>query len=112
MLGVAKFSKAITIPAFQTKGVHCLSKAKNYDMKVNVIVENKLHSKFPEGLGVQNAYTGLMPDSKKVVVAIRNISAGNITIPKGTVVANIFSANKIPKILTHSVRVSKLEKDV
>ena len=112
MLGVAKFSKAITIPAFQTNGVHCLSKAKNYDMKVNVIVENKLDSKLPEGLGVQNAYTGLMPDSKKVVVAIRNISARNITIPKGTVVANIFSANKIPKILTQSVRVSKLENDI
>ena len=53
-----------------------------------------------------------MPDSKKLVVAIRNISARNITIPKGTVVANIFSANKIPTILTQSVRVSKLEKDI
>ena len=81
-------------------------------MKVNVIVENKLDSKLPEGLGVQNTYTELMPDSKKVVVAIRNISARNITIPKGTVVTNIFSANKIPKILTQSVRVSKLEKDI
>ena len=80
-------------------------------MKVNVIVENKLDSKLPEGLGVQNTYIELMPDSKKLVVAIRNISARNITIPKGTVVANIFSANKIPKILTQSVRVSKLEKD-
>ena len=28
VLGVAKLSKAITIAAFQTKGVHCLSKAK------------------------------------------------------------------------------------
>ena len=42
VLGVAKLSKDITILAFQTKGVHCLSKAKNCDMKVNVIVENKL----------------------------------------------------------------------
>ena len=53
-----------------------------------------------------------MPDSKKVVVVIRNISARNITILKGTIVASIFSANKIPKILTQSVRVSKLEKDI
>ena len=81
-------------------------------MKVIVIVENKLDSKLPEGLDVQNTYTELMPDSKKVVVAIRNISARNIPIPKGTVVANIFSANKIPKILTQSVRVYKLEKDI
>ena len=66
----------------------------------------------PEGLGVQNTNTELMPDSKKVVVAIRNISARNITIPKETVVAIIFSANKFSKILTQSVRVSKLEKDI
>ena len=112
MLGVAKLSKAITIPAFQTKGVNCLSEAKIYGMKVNVIGENKLESKLSEGLGVQSTYTELMPDSKKAVVAIRNISARNITIPKGTVVANIFSANKNPKIPTQSVRVSKLEKDI
>ena len=52
-LGVAELSKAITIPAFQRKGVHCLSKLKNCGMKVNLIVENKLDSKLPEGLGVQ-----------------------------------------------------------
>ena len=92
MLGVAKLSKAITIPAFQTKGVNCLSKVKNYGMKVNVIVENRLDSKLPEDLGVQN-----MPDSKKTVVAIRNISARNITILKGTVVANIFVLTKFPR---------------
>ena len=34
VLGVAKLSKAITISEFQTKGVHCLSKEKNYGMKV------------------------------------------------------------------------------
>ena len=30
----------------------------------------------------------------------------------GTVVGNIFHANKIPKILTQSIRLSKLEKDI
>ena len=79
MLNVVKLSKAITIPAFQTKGVHCLSKAKTYGMKVNVTVENKLDSKLPEGLCLQNTYTDLIPDSKKVVVVIRNTSARNVT---------------------------------
>ena len=59
----------------------------------------------PEGLGVQNTCTELMPDSKEVVVTIRNISDRNITISMGTVAANIFSANKILKILTQSVSV-------
>ena len=93
-----------TIPAFQTKGVHCLSKAKNYDTKGNVLFENKLDSKFLEGLGVQNTCTELMPDSKKVVVVIRNISARNITIPKGTVVANICNGNKVQD--SHSINQS------
>ena len=111
VLGIAKLSKEINIPAFQTKSVHCLSKAKNYGIKVNIMVEDKCNSKLPEGLGVQNTYTELMPGRKKVVVAIRNTSARNITIPKGTVVGNIF-ANKILKILTQSIRVSKLENDI
>ena len=54
VLGVAKLSKAITLQSFQTKGVHCLSKAKNYGMKVRFMVEDKSNSKLPEGLGVQN----------------------------------------------------------
>ena len=112
VLGVAELSKAITISAFQTKSVHCLSKAKNYGMKVNIIVDGESNSKLAEGLGVQNNYTELMPGRKKVVVAIRNTSARNLTIPKGTVVGNIFCANKIPKIITQSIKGSKLEKDI
>ena len=53
-----------------------------------------------------------MQGKKKVVVAIRNTSASNLTIPKGTVVGNIFCANKILKILTQSIRVCQLEKDI
>ena len=56
VLGVAKLSKAITIPAFQTKSVHFLSKARNYGMKVNIMVEDKSNSKLTEGLGIQHAY--------------------------------------------------------
>ena len=94
MLGVAKLTKAITIPAFQTKSVHYLSKTKNYGMKVNIMVEDKSNSKLPEGFSVQNTYTELMPGRKKVVIAIRNTSARNLTIPKEMAVGNIFCANK------------------
>ena len=76
------------------------------------MVEDKSDSNLPEGLGFKNTYTELMPGRKKVVVAITNISARNLTIPKETVVGNIFCANKIPKVLTQSIRVSKLEKDI
>ena len=63
------------------------------------MVENKSKSKLPEGLGVKNTYTELMPGSMKVVVAVRNTSARNLTIPKRTVVGNIFSAKKSQKSL-------------
>ena len=105
-LGCAKLTKSFTIPAFQTKVVHCLSKAKNYNMQVNVIVEGS-DSKIPEGLEVQNTYTELMPGSKKVTVAIRNTSARNIKVSRGTVVGNIFTANKVPKIISQSVRIGQ-----
>ena len=57
VLGVAKLSKAITIPAFQTKSIYCLSKAKTYGIKVNIMIEDKSNLKLPAGLGVQNTYT-------------------------------------------------------
>ena len=90
VLDVSKHFKPVTIPTFQTKGVHCLSKSKNYSIKVNVMVEDKFVSKLPEGLGIQNTYTELMPGITKVFIAVRNTSATNLTIPKGTVVGNIF----------------------
>ena len=72
------FQRLLPFQHFKIREYIVLSKAKNYGMKVNVIVENKLDSKLPEGLGVQNTYTELMPDSKKVVVAIKTRSARNI----------------------------------
>ena len=109
-LGCAKMTKSLVIPAFSTKVVHCLSKAKNYNMQVNVIVEG-CNSKVPEGLEVQNSYTELMPGSKKVAVAIRNTSARNIKVSRGTVVGSIFTANKVPKIISQSVRIGSKDSD-
>ena len=111
-LGVVKLSKAITIPAFSSKGVHCLSKVRNYGMQVNVMVEHSDKTKLPKGLNVQNTYTDIVPGSKKIPVAVRNTSARDILLPKGTIVGSVYSANKIPTIVAQSVKVSKLKADI
>ena len=101
-IGVARLSKSVHIPAFGSKDVQCLAKAKTHAMMVNVIIEGKEGSKIPDGIEVQNTYTDLQPGRSKAPV--RNTTARDIVISKGTVVGNIFCANKIPKILNQSLK--------
>ena len=45
-----------------------------------------------------------IPGRSKAPVRVRNTTARDIVISKGTVVGNIFCANKIPKILNQSLK--------
>ena len=45
-IGVARLSKSVHIPAFGSKDVQCLAKAKTHAMMVNVIIEGKEALKF------------------------------------------------------------------
>ena len=103
-IGVARLSKSVHIPAFGSKDVQCLAKAKTHAMMVNVIIEGKEGSKIPDGIEVQNTYTDLQPGRSKAPVRVRNTTARDIEISKGTVVGNIFCTNKIPKILNQSLK--------
>ena len=69
-----------------------------------IIIEGKEGSKIPDGIEVQNTYTDLQPGRSKAPVRVRNTTARDIVISKGTVVGNIFCANKIPKILNQSLK--------
>ena len=73
-------------------------------MMVNVIIEGKEDVKIPDGTEVQNTCTDLQPGRSKAPVRIRNTTVRDIVISKGTVVGNIFCANKIPKILNQSLK--------
>ena len=103
-IGVARLSKSVHIPAFGSKDVQCLAKAKTHAMMVNVIIKGKEGSKIPDGIEVQNTYTDLQPGRSKAPVRIRNTTARDMVISKGAVVGNIFCANKIPKILNQSLK--------
>ena len=85
-----------------------MAKAKHHGMSVNVLVEACEVSKLPPGLEVQYSYTDIAAGSSKVSVSVKNNTDRIITIQNGS----IFCANKVPKILNHTIKVSKLEKDI
>ena len=89
-----------------------MAKVKGNGMSVNVLVEPCEVSKLPPGLEVQYSYTDITPGSSKVSVSVKNHTDRTITIQKGTKIGSIFCANRVPKILTHAIKVSKLEKDI
>ena len=81
------------------KILHCLAKAKCHGMSVNVLVEPLEVPKLLPGLECQYSYFDIIKGSSKIAVAIRNVTDRTITLPKGTRVGDIFTANRIPKIL-------------
>ena len=66
-------------------------------MTVNVIVEPMEESQLP-------------PGSNEIAVSIRNHSQKVLKIPKGVKIGQIYTANKVPKILNNAIKVTKLEK--
>ena len=113
-LGFAKSrgKKGVKIGPNEAKEINCMAKVKSNDMSVNVLVEPCEVSKLPPGLEVQYSYTDITPGSSKVSVSVKNHTDRTITIQKGTKIGSIFCANRVPKILNHAIKVSKLEKDI
>ena len=79
-------------------------------MSVNVLVEPLEVPKLPPGLECQYSYSD--KGSSKIAVVIRNVTDRTITLPKGTMVGEIFTANRIPKILNQAIKKAKLKTDV
>ena len=111
-IGFAKTSKAEKIGPNEGKILHCLAKAKGHGMSVNVLVEPLEVPKLSPGLECQYSYSDIIKVSSKIAVAIRNVTDRTITLPKGTRVGEIFTANRIPKILNQAIKISKLKTDV
>ena len=69
-------------------------------------------SQLPPGLECQYSYSEIQASSSKIAVSIRNHSQKVLKIPKGVKIGQIFTANKVPKILNNAIKVTKLEKDI
>ena len=111
-IGFAKMSKVEKIAPNESRILHYLTKAKCHGMSVNVLVEPSEVPKLPPGLECQYSYSDIIKGSSKIAVSIRNVTDRTITLPKGTRVGEIYTANRIPKILNQAVKISKLKTDV
>ena len=55
------------------------------------------NNKLPNGLEVSAMYTDLKRGSKSIPVVLRNMTGSDITLNKGDKVAQVPTANKMPK---------------
>ena len=69
-------------------------------MRLNLIAEPSEINQLPPSIQCSPTYCNLEPDSNKVTVGLRNISAKQITIPSRAVVCQVQLANMVPKIQT------------
>ena len=96
----------------QTKTFHCLAKAQTNGITVNVIAEPMEEFQLLPGHECQYSYSEIQAGSSKIVVSIKNHSRKVLKIPKGVKIGQIFTANKVSKILNNAIKVTKLEKDI
>ena len=103
--GVIKLTKRVKLKPFQSmkvsgKGSHPLS-----SKRVNIIVEQA-----DEDWGQYTipSYTFLKPNTKRVVVGLRNMGCSTVEIPKGTCIAQYSPANIIPEMLAPKLEAEEL----
>ena len=99
LLGFAKVTKAIVIPAGQKKEIHTLTRIRHGGYGVNLMGEVSEKHPLPLGLDLKNSYCDLTPGSAKVNPMIENTTNRIITIPAKVIVCQLNLANKIPKLL-------------
>ena len=108
-IGFVKMSKVEKIAPYESR---ILLKQKCHGLSVNVLVEPSEVPKLPPGLECQYSHSDIIKGSSKIAVSIRNVTDRTITLPKGTRLGEIYTANRIPKILNQAVNISKLKTDV
>ena len=90
--GDVKLTRNVQIPPMETITVSGITTVNSHTKRVNVITEPR------ENLDeyTVHSYSYMRPGSKRVSVALRNLSEKVQTIKKGTTVASIKAANLIP----------------
>ena len=95
MSGDVKLTRKIVVPPMDTVHVSGITKINSHSKRLNVITELRLdldEYTLP-------SYTSIRPGSKRVGVALMNLSNAPVTLNKGTVVATVKAANIIPPML-------------
>ena len=98
--GDLKLTKKVTLAPFETIKISGMSKVQGHEKRVNVITESTNKNNMVNGsVCTVPCYTTLKPGSRKVHVALRNISCKTVTLTAKTAVGKISAANAIPHML-------------
>ena len=90
----------MTWSPFSTTIVHGHTKLKSHGVKLNLIAEPFKDSQLPSSIQCTPTYCNMEPDSNRVTVGLRNVSARKITVTSRTIVCQTQLANMVPPIQT------------
>ena len=92
--GNLKLTKGVILQPFEVVKVHGITKVRNYQKWVNIIVEPKeTHCKTISAIPT---YSHLKPGSSKISVGLWNNSCRQITVKAKSTIATISAANIVP----------------
>ena len=96
--GPIKTTKTLTIPPLSSRRISAMSQVTGHSKRVHCITYAEPEAEQFRTV-TANSYTVLKPGSSRVQVTLRNLTPKTITIPPGTVVAQVEAANEIPAII-------------
>ena len=92
--GSLKLTKDVTLQPFESVRVRGITKVRNHQKRVHVIVEpREVQCKTVSAI---STYSHLKPGSSKISIALRNFSCRKITVKAKSTVATISAANIVP----------------
>ena len=89
-------TKSITLPPFSTTSIKGSTKLRSHGMRFNLIAEPSDCAQLPASVQCAPTYCILEPDTNRVAVGLKNISAKTITIPSRVVVGKLQQARMVP----------------
>ena len=93
---LVRTTKPVTLPPFSTTTIRGSTKLRSHGMRLNLIAEPSNCTQHPASAQCTPTYCTLEPDSTRVAVGVKNISARAITIPSRTAVGRLQQARVIP----------------
>ena len=93
--GQVKLTRNVTIPALDTINISGVTHVNAHNKRVNLVTEPR------EDLDEYTvpSYSYMRPGSKRVGVALLNLSNKPVVLKKGTIVATVKAGNKVPPML-------------
>ena len=97
---VVRVASKCTVPPFGHKVIHGRVNLVLHGYKMNVMTHGleKWSPSLPLGIDVQTVYATLADGSNRVTVVLRNNTRDWLEVKKGTPVAKMVPANKVPKV--------------